>query len=312
MVINATDIKSDKSGARYFGKGSLSAVTTDRIEVSEHSFVLMGDKVFEEGFITSKDKVVVQQKLGGKFEGVRNALGGWEHLVKNGVAETVFTEGASYQFRAPRTAVGVKTDGTVFFVTVDGRQKPEGMEGVTAYEMAEIMTYFEAVEAYNLDGGGSTTMTVLGDGEGVYDIMNSPSDGNLRANANGFFFVKGQLDEVKKPVPFPDNRTELTLPTGVFINDQGIMSFDAVSNAVKYEVLVDGIDVIRSEENSIDLNVLSSGKHTLKLRAFGDHDTFKQSPYTTEIEYVSYSDDVLRMIEFLREYTKKETDRLGQ
>lgn len=58
MVIDATDIKSDGSGARYFGKGSLNTVTTDQIEVGEHSFVLMGDKLFEAGFITGGDKAL--------------------------------------------------------------------------------------------------------------------------------------------------------------------------------------------------------------------------------------------------------------
>ena len=311
IVLSATDIKSDGSGARYFGKGSLKEITQERITVGEKEIVLMGSPLFEEGLITSKDTVIVQQKLGGKFEGVRHALGGWEHLVKNGVPETTFTAGASYQYRAPRTAVGIKSDGTVFFVTVDGRQKPLGMEGVTAYEMAEIMAYFEAEEAFNLDGGGSTTLAILGEGEGVYDIINSPSDGNLRANANGFFFAKGAFEEVKQPVPFPDTRTELELPKNLFINENGILSFDAVTNATTYELLVNGKESIKTTSTTIDLNQLGVGAHQIQLRALGNHDLFKQSSYTAGRDYVVYSSDVTRMIEFLKEYIRKENERIG-
>lgn len=311
IVLDAKDIKSDGSGARYFGKGVLQSVTKERIEVQEKQIVLMGDSLFEEGLINETDTVVIQQKLGGKFEGVRHALGGWEHLVKQGVPETTFTAGASYQYRAPRTAIGIKSDGTIFFVTVDGRQKPQGMEGVTAYEMAEIMAYFEAEEAFNLDGGGSTTMAVLGDAEGVYDIMNSPSDGNLRSNANGFFFVKGSFDEVKQPIPFPDNRTQLELPTNLFINEEGILSFDQVENATSYELLVYGNSRIKTTSTTIDLNQLELGGHQIQLRALGNHELFRQSSYTTSRDYVVYSSDVMKMIEFLREYTRKESERMG-
>jgi exopolysaccharide biosynthesis protein len=71
--------------------------------------------------------------------------------------------------RHPRTAVGQKEDGTLLFVVVDGRQ-PLLSVGMTLPELAEFMKKRGAVNAYNLDGGGSSTMVVRN------AIVNSPSD----------------------------------------------------------------------------------------------------------------------------------------
>jgi len=61
--------------------------------------------------------------------------------------------------RNPRTLVGVKADGTILLVTVDGRQ-PSYSVGASFEESARIMKSLGATDALNLDGGGSTTMTI--------------------------------------------------------------------------------------------------------------------------------------------------------
>lgn len=62
--------------------------------------------------------------------------------------------------RHPRTAVGVTAKGEMLLVTVDGRQSHS--VGMTMWELAELMIDLGARHALSLDGGGSTTMTVLG------------------------------------------------------------------------------------------------------------------------------------------------------
>lgn len=74
--------------------------------------------------------------------------------------------------RHPRTAVARKADGTLLLVTLDGRQKIS--IGMTLVELAEELLSLGAVDAINLDGGGSTTMVVNG------RVRNSPSDGAER------------------------------------------------------------------------------------------------------------------------------------
>jgi exopolysaccharide biosynthesis protein len=59
--------------------------------------------------------------------------------------------------RHPRTAAGVTADGrTLILVVIDGRQ-PGHSIGVTLPELAELMIGLGAVDAVNLDGGGSST-----------------------------------------------------------------------------------------------------------------------------------------------------------
>lgn len=71
--------------------------------------------------------------------------------------------------RQPRTLAGVRVDGTLLLVTVDGR-RPGWSTGMTLPEAARLMRSLGAQEALNLDGGGSTTMTVRG------EVVNRPSD----------------------------------------------------------------------------------------------------------------------------------------
>jgi hypothetical protein len=73
------------------------------------------------------------------------------------------------QARHPRTAVGVRAEGSLVFVTVDGRQ-PKKSVGMTVDELAGLMLELGCVDAINLDGGGSTTMVVKG------RVVNNPSD----------------------------------------------------------------------------------------------------------------------------------------
>jgi exopolysaccharide biosynthesis protein len=63
--------------------------------------------------------------------------------------------------RQPRTMAGVDAKGRLLLVTVDGRLTG-GSEGFTIAEAAAFMRSLGAVQALNLDGGGSTAMAVDG------------------------------------------------------------------------------------------------------------------------------------------------------
>ncbi|MFF8729301.1 phosphodiester glycosidase family protein [Streptomyces sp. NPDC015171] len=71
--------------------------------------------------------------------------------------------------RQPRTLAGIDGRGRLILATVDGRLK-NGSEGFTLYEAAAFMRSLGAVQAMNLDGGGSTAMAVNG------RLVNEPSD----------------------------------------------------------------------------------------------------------------------------------------
>ena len=63
--------------------------------------------------------------------------------------------------RNPRTIAGVARDGRLLLVAVDGRA-PGYSAGLDFEEEAAVMRALGAEDAVNLDGGGSTTMTIRG------------------------------------------------------------------------------------------------------------------------------------------------------
>lgn len=106
----------------------------------------------------------------------RNAgsiLGGGPQLIKGGkIAITNLQENITNAFVTdlhPRTAIAKLNSGKVLLVTVDGRQ-PGVSLGMSLTTLAELLLELGAVEAINLDGGGSTTMVVRD------KVVNRPSD----------------------------------------------------------------------------------------------------------------------------------------
>jgi Phosphodiester glycosidase len=85
--------------------------------------------------------------------------------------------------RNPRTLAGVRADGTLLLVTVDGR-RPGWSAGMTLPEAARLMRSLGARDAINLDGDGSSTMVVRG------EVVNRPSDRvGERPVSNGLFVL---------------------------------------------------------------------------------------------------------------------------
>ncbi len=104
---------------------------------------------------------------------VYSILGGGPQLIKAGkIAITDKQEKMAAGFATegrPRTAIAKLESGRILLVTVDGRQ-PGISAGMTLEMLAELLLEFGAIEAMNLDGGGSTTMVVHN------KIVNRPSD----------------------------------------------------------------------------------------------------------------------------------------
>jgi len=62
---------------------------------------------------------------------------------------------------APRTGIGQRADGTVIFVVIDGRQLDWSI-GATLSDLTKVFEDYEAVNAFNLDGGSSSEMVYQG------------------------------------------------------------------------------------------------------------------------------------------------------
>ncbi len=79
--------------------------------------------------------------------------------------------------KEPRTMIGHFSNGDLLFIVIDGRQK-DYSEGVTLEEAQNKLLEFNVRDAYNLDGGGSSTFWYNG------KVLNRPSDGRERKLAS--------------------------------------------------------------------------------------------------------------------------------
>lgn len=112
------------------------------------------------------------------------AVGGGPWLVKEGeVQEKWSSDTASH----PRTAVGIKEDGSVLLVVADGRTTASA--GMTYMELANYMKDLGAVEALNLDGGGSSAEVVKNPETYALEVKNSPSGGSERPVGNTLLVI---------------------------------------------------------------------------------------------------------------------------
>ncbi len=81
--------------------------------------------------------------------------------------------------KAPRTAIGIKEDGTILLYTADGRQSGYAV-GLSLREVAERLLELGCVVAGALDGGASTVLACQLPGEDDCAVRNAPSLGRLR------------------------------------------------------------------------------------------------------------------------------------
>ncbi|ALV42144.1 exopolysaccharide biosynthesis protein [Pseudarthrobacter sulfonivorans] len=88
----------------------------------------------------------------------------------------------SIQGEQPRTAVGIIDENHLVFVVVDGRS-PGYSAGVTMTGLAEIMQGLGATTAYNLDGGGSSTMYFNG------ELVNNPLGENKERGTSDILYI---------------------------------------------------------------------------------------------------------------------------
>lgn len=126
---------------------------------------------------------------------------------------------------APRSAVGIKPDGTVIFYTIDGRQKGYSY-GVRKETLARRLLELGCTEAVNLDGGGSTSMGAVLAGTTDFKVVNSPSDGSLRSCAN-FLFLRKTAEATGIPYGLVLNNYGTKMLSGASVDVSVISAYDS-------------------------------------------------------------------------------------
>ena len=115
--------------------------------------------------IIYEDEISAEQLV---KDGVVNLLAFGPSLVEDGeiVVDTNSEVGQSMSSN-PRTAIGIIDENRYIIVVSDGRTSES--EGLSLYQLAEVMKSYGVKTAYNLDGGGSSTLYFNG------QVMNKPT-----------------------------------------------------------------------------------------------------------------------------------------
>ena len=144
---------------------------TVREDASNGDLAIYKDGSFK---IIYEDQVSADQLV---KDGVVNLLAFGPALVENGeiVVDTKSEVGQSMASN-PRTAIGIIDENHYIIIVSDGRTSES--QGLSLYQMAEIMKSYGVKTAYNLDGGGSSTMYFNG------QVINKPTtNGNISERA---------------------------------------------------------------------------------------------------------------------------------
>lgn len=137
-------------------------------------------KIYDET-VTSADELLEQ--------GVTQTLSFGPALVENSTAITNFGNVSidtnfgnhSIQNSNPRTGIGMISPNHYVFVVVDGRS--EESNGMTLTEFAQVFEDLGCTEAYNLDGGGSSTMYFMG------RVVNNPQGKGQERGVSDILYI---------------------------------------------------------------------------------------------------------------------------
>ena len=106
-------------------------------------------------------------------DGVVNLLAFGPALVENSeIAVGTNEEVGQAMASNPRTAIGIIDENHYIIVVSDGRTSES--KGLSLYQMAEVMKSYGVKSAYNLEGGGSSTLYFNG------QVINKPTTGGNR------------------------------------------------------------------------------------------------------------------------------------
>jgi len=146
--------------------------TSTPMAVTSASTVVLSSKLVGKGATWIKTLKVGSIVHVGWTDGTPDAVdvvSGSADILENGVIQYSASCNDDLCLKNPRTAVGITATGGIILMVVDGRSS--GSNGLTLYQLGKELKALGAVNAVNLDGGGSATMWIKGLG-----VVNHPTD----------------------------------------------------------------------------------------------------------------------------------------
>ncbi len=115
-------------------------------------------------------------------------------IVKNGAMTSSSDWDSALLYKNPRSALGIKADGTVVYYELDGRQSGYS-NGISMKQLAQEFIDQGCVTAVNFDGGGSSAIAAKLPGSSSVEVLSSPSDGALRKCATYVLLVSQAVSD---------------------------------------------------------------------------------------------------------------------
>lgn len=173
---NITDTTSDMAA----NNNAVLAINGDYYGARQSGYVIRNGKLYRDTS-GNRDALVIQKN--GEFKFVSESETSASELLQDGALQVFsfgpvllnngeISVGENYEVGMamasnPRTAIGYLGNNHYVFVVSDGRTSESA--GLSLYELASFMKELGVKDAYNLDGGGSSTMIFKG------EIINSPT-----------------------------------------------------------------------------------------------------------------------------------------
>lgn len=171
----------EKTSVMARSAGAILAINGDYYGVQESGYVLRNGVLYRDTAVSGKEDLVIFAD--GSFRiiredeisaqslleaGAEQILSFGPALVENGeVSVEKGQEVSRAKSSNPRTAIGIVEENHYVFVVSDGRTSDS--QGLSLYELAEFMQSLGVTTAYNLDGGGSSTLYFNG------QVVNQPT-----------------------------------------------------------------------------------------------------------------------------------------
>ena len=165
LAVNGDYYGADRSG--YVIKNGVIYRNTVRSDSEYPDLAIYKDGSFK---IIYETEVTAEELLA---DGVVNLFAFGPSLIENSeISVDQNTEVRQAMTKNPRTAIGIVDKNHYILVVSDGRTNES--EGLSLYELAEVLKEYGVTTAYNLDGGGSSTMYFNG------NIVNNPTTNGHR------------------------------------------------------------------------------------------------------------------------------------
>lgn len=258
----------------FYGLGTISSQNTISLKSGQFSIVSKNADI--NSALAVGKKIRIQYEFVGAYANIDSATGGGVCVLKDFEApsniETALPD------THPRTGIGVKEDGSIVMVVIDGRQESKGMNGVGGASMSAIMKNYGCKEAYNLDGGGSSTLCILEDGE--LKVKNSPSDGWERSDSNCLLVVTKdpEFNVTTKDV------TDKTMTVCVDLINANGHTFDKLYASIGNQE----VEIVNGEASFSKLQALTAYKVKIYYKDYKERKLYQLNSYDVATSSIPY------------------------